>query len=495
MKYWVIILSFAVSAVLTGLLAMPVLAENPNILIITADDLGYNDVGYNGSVIRTPTLDSLANQGVVLSHFYAHPYCSPTRSALMTGNSPLRTGVLRPFGKNSKKSLPLELKTLPEYFREKDYQTYLVGKWHLGHARRSYLPTARGFGHFYGHVTGGIGFWDKVHGGGFDWQRNGSTMREGGYATHLIAKEATVLLSESRDRPFLMFVNFNAPHLPNEAPADTIASYSNIEDLRRRTHAAMVTELDLALQKILQVLRAQGSLENTIIWFMSDNGGLIPGPVPDFSFAMIDREGKPLAEDNPKPQMFIDFVTLNATEGGSDNTPYQRGKGSVWEGGIRVPSFVTWADRIKPGRREDLVTVEDVLPTLLQLAGIGARFSEGMDGTDRSALLFGGDPASRKPYATSGNDGEAYVSMPWKLIKPYNGKAFLFNLAMDPNERLDVAAQEPNKVLKLAALLEAFPRGQPVTGVPGDVDPDFIWDPDFFGGHEDRMPWADIVTD
>ena len=486
---------FVMSVVLAGLAAIPAYATNPNVLIIIADDLGYSDVGFNDSVIRTPNLDGLAEQGAILNHFYAHPYCSPTRSAVMTGNSPLRLGVLRPFGKNSKKSLPLDQKTLPQYFRDRNYRTYLVGKWHLGHARRPYLPTARGFEHFYGHVTGGIGFWDKVHGGGYDWQRNGKTVRDGGYATHLIADEATRLLRENTDQPFLMFANFNAPHLPNEAPADTIASYASVEDVRRRMHAAMVTELDLAVGTILRVLREQNRLGDTIVWFMSDNGGLIQRPVPDVSFAMVDREGKPLTEGNPKPRMFIDFVTLNATEGGSDNTPYQRGKGSVWEGGIRVPAFVTWPDRIRAGRRESLVTVEDVLPTILELTGIDADISGILDGTDRSDVLLTNAPKQRGGYVASGNDGEAYVAMPWKLIRPFRGEVMLFNLDADPQEHNDLARQQPEKARELLALLDEFPRGEPVTSVAGEIDPGFIWDPDFFGGHEDRPPWTEIVTD
>ncbi len=470
--------------------------SKPNVLIILADDLGFNDVGYNGSIIRTPALDELASQGIVLDHFYAHPYCSPTRSALMTGDAPIRNGVLRPFGKNSTKSLPLERKIMPEYFREAGYQTYLVGKWHLGRSKRSQLPQARGFDHFYGHVTGGIGYWDKVHGGGYDWQRNGETVREGGYATHLLSAEAQRLLTDREPgTPFFLLASFNAPHLPNEAPADTIASYSHIADLRRRMHAAMVSELDAAVADIIDVLKRDEVLGNTIIWFLSDNGGLIRGAVPDLSFAMVDRQGSPLREGDPKPELFIDFVTLNQTEGASSNEPYQRGKGSAYEGGIHVPSFVTWPGRVLTGKEESLITVEDVLPTLLELAGIGAEKSEGRDGVDQSAALLGEGPVKTHPFVAAGSDGDAYVTMPWKLIRPARGEPALFNLERDPTERVNLAQDLPRKVAELSLLLDQFPRGEPVTTVGGKVYPDFIWDPDFFGGREDREPWADVVTD
>jgi arylsulfatase A-like enzyme len=177
--------------------------KRPNVVIILADDLGWRDVGYHGSEIATPRLDRLAAEGVVLDRFYAQPTCSPTRAALMTGKAPLRLGVVSPLSKNNPTGLPLGERLLPEHLREAGYQTFLTGKWHLGHRHRDYLPTARGFDHFYGHATGGIGYWDHVHGGGLDWQRNGETLREEGYSTHLIADEA-VRLIETRDpgRPF-----------------------------------------------------------------------------------------------------------------------------------------------------------------------------------------------------------------------------------------------------------------------------------------------------
>ncbi|MBT5560447.1 MAG: sulfatase-like hydrolase/transferase, partial [Proteobacteria bacterium] len=288
--------------------------DTPNVVFIIADDLGFNDVGYNGSEIRTPRLDAMANEGLQLDRFYAHPVCSPTRAALMTGQSPTRLGVIRPISKIEKKGLPLDRTILPQFFSEAGYQTLMVGKWHLGHARTEYLPTSRGFEHFYGHVTGGIGFWDKVHGGGYDWQRNGTTVREDGYTTHLIADEAVQLI-EDRDtaRPLFLYAAFNAPHLPNEAPEETINSYPDIENINRRTHAAMVTELDTAVGRIIDALGAADMLDNTIVWFISDNGGLIPGLYSARTANLLDRDGNPLLPDSPKPEKFIEFININNT--------------------------------------------------------------------------------------------------------------------------------------------------------------------------------------
>ena len=131
--------------------------SSPNVILIVIDDLGWKDVGYHGSEIKTPTIDKLATEGVELNRFYVHPTCSPTRSSLMTGKAALRLGFLNPIGKNYKKGLPLSEKIMPQYFKEKGYQTNLVGKWHLGRFTKDYWPQNRGFDHFYGYLTGGIG--------------------------------------------------------------------------------------------------------------------------------------------------------------------------------------------------------------------------------------------------------------------------------------------------------------------------------------------------
>jgi len=139
----------------------------------------------------------------------------------------MRLGIYRPLNKHSELSLPLDEQILPEYFADLGYQRFMVGKWHLGHHTRAMLPNQRGFEHFYGSLTGGIGYWSKVHGGGYDWQRNGETVRDEGYATHLLVDEIRTLI-EARDkpRPTFMYAAFQAPHLPNEAPEETIAKYA-----------------------------------------------------------------------------------------------------------------------------------------------------------------------------------------------------------------------------------------------------------------------------
>jgi arylsulfatase A-like enzyme len=227
-------------AFLMVLISAATWAQSPNIVLIVADDLGWKDVGYNGSEINTPNIDALARDGVTLTDFYVHATCSPTRAALMTGQSPMRHGIYHALGKNTQGSLPLSLKLLPEFLGEAGYQSVMVGKWHLGHATSAMLPMARGFEAVYGHYTGGVGYWDHVHGGGLDWHRDGKALREEGYATHLQADEAVRLIRErDRERPLFLYTAFSAPHLPNEAPAETIARYSGIDNENRRIHAAV----------------------------------------------------------------------------------------------------------------------------------------------------------------------------------------------------------------------------------------------------------------
>jgi len=457
----------------------------PNVVVILADDLGWNDVGYHGSEIRTPNLDALAAGGVTLGQFHSQPTCTPTRAALMTGKSPQRLGIYRQFAKNAVSGLPVKELTLADHLKRVGYQTWLVGKWHLGHARQAFHPNARGFDHFYGHVTGGVGYWDHVHGGGLDWQRNGTTLRETGYSTHLLADEALSLI-QNRDqaRPFFLYASFNAPHLPNEAPNESLAAYADIESPLRRVHAAMVTELDGAIGRLVGALRQSGELDNTLIWFMSDNGGLNRDAGLGFvevSETLQDWFGVPL------PITVLEFIRTNALDGGSDNTPLRFGKGSVYEGGVRVPSVVYWPDRLDPHHTDSMMTVQDVLPTVLAAGGID--IPADLDGQNLWPVLTQQDTLNPVDYVTMGQSGaQAYYSWPWKLIT--DGESYrLYHLESDPLESADLALQHPKRVDDLRQRLLTAPRAEsrhiPIYKV--------MWDPDFFGGEENRPPWADLI--
>lgn len=460
----------------------------PNVVVILADDLGWNDVGYHGSEIRTPNLDRLARQGVELDRFYVQPSCSPTRSSLMTGKSSRRLGIHRPLGKNEGDGLGLDEQLLPQYLGKLGYQRFMVGKWHLGHSVPDYFPQARGFEHFYGYLTGGIGYWDHNHGGGHDWQRNGETLREEGYSTRLLAEEAVRLLrTRDRERPTFLYFALPAPHLPNEAPNDVVAFYETIEDEKRRLHAGMVTELDAAIGRVLGTLDEEGMLENTLVIFSSDNGGLSP----EARFPLFVRASELALAifDRPIPIASLEFIVSNTLDGASDNAPLPGGKMTIAEGGARVPASVWWPGRLEGGRHEGFMTISDVLPTVLDAIGAGEWIPDDLDGASQWGVLNGTGPSRTPDYVIGDTGAMALYRAPWKLVLQ-SGERRLYDVFADPTETRDLAADHPEVVASMAAAAAAWPRHSR----PGETSPlYFLWDPDGFGGPEDREPWADVA--
>jgi arylsulfatase A-like enzyme len=284
----------------------------------------------------------------------------------------------------------------------------------------------------------------------------------------------------------LLYAAFNAPHLPNEAPTETIARYGQVGNPHRRTHAAMVSELDAAIGRLVDVLEAEAMLDSTLIWFMSDNGGLNPDAVSPGLRKMAERLegwfGKPL------PLTFLEFIRTNALEGGADNGPYRRGKQSVYEGGVRVPSLIYWRGHLTPRRTLKMVTAQDVLPTLLGGAGLKGRAVD-YDGVDQWPSIRGDVATATPDYVTQGRDGMAFYRFPWKLVALGSGEVELSQIDVDSTEEVDRAAEEPSVVEALASALSAFPRGESIHLPLWKI----LWDPDFFGGDEDREPWADVV--
>ena len=460
-------------------------ANPPNILIIMADDLGWNDVGYHGSEIQTPRLDKLAAGGLVLDRFYAQPVCSSTRAALMTGRAPLRLGIVRPVSKHIETGLPLAETTMADIFNSAGYQTALIGKWHLGF-KGDYHPNNRGFDYFYGHVSGGIGYWDHVHGGGLDWQRNGETLREEGYATHLIAKDAIgVIKNRDRHKPLFLVASFNAPHLPNEAPESAVAQYAEIDDPKRQVHAAMVTELDHAIGQLIDTLAHEEILGNTLVWFFSDNGGLNPDTVPpprmDMIKQLINMYGRPL------PLPMLEFLRRNFEDGRGDNGQLRLGKGSIYEGGTRVPSLLYWQGILKPTTSTSMVSIQDVLPTLLAATGVPPA-DINFDGQSRWPDLTAAGSNPPPNYLAQGDEGIALYQFPWKLVSLRHGRKELYNLLADPTEISDLSVTEKARVDRMQSVIDAFPRGKSIH-MPQKM---VIQDPDFFGGKEDRQPWSEI---
>ncbi|MBL9187044.1 MAG: sulfatase-like hydrolase/transferase [Opitutaceae bacterium] len=425
--------------------AQPKRPAPPNVLVILADDLGHGDVGFTGAKdIRTPNLDRLAATGVQLERFYACPVCSPTRAGLLTGRWPIRYGLMRavipPW---SEFGLPPSERILPELLADAGYaHRGMVGKWHLGHAARSMLPPQRGFTHYYGHYNGAIDYFTHKRENEIDWHDGDRTVREEGYATDLLAREAVRFIEAAPPRqPWLLYAAFNAPHDPLQAKESDLAKYPKVPG-RRRTYAAMVDNLDQAVGRLLAAVEARSDADNTLVLFMSDNGGL-----PAFA----------------------------------SNAPWRDGKFSVYEGGIRVCAAIRWpAGGLTGGRRSDaLLGYIDVVPTVLRAAGVAAPTgAHALDGIDMMPLLRGDAPAPERDwfsyFAQGGRPpGASVMRGNWKLVQ-IGGEVLsageaqtqeLYRLDRDPREEHNVARENPELVRELAAKLATFRGWQQGEGV------------------------------
>lgn len=413
-------------------------SQRPHIIYIVADDLGWKDVGFHGSDIRTPNLDRLAKEGARLEQFYVQPMCTPTRAALLTGRYPFRYGLQTlVIPTPSKYGLPTDERLLPQALREAGYHTAMVGKWHLGHADRKFWPRQRGFDYHYGSMVGEVDYFTHSSGIIRDWYRNDQPVKEEGYVTQLWGQDAVARINaHDPSTPLFMYLAFTAPHSPYQAPKEYIDQYNNIEDPTRRTYAAMITCMDDEIGKVLAALEQRKMRENTLIVFMSDNGG---------------NQSAMLAGD-------ADVSKLKLP---ADNGPYRGGKGMLYEGGTRVTALANWPGRIKPGEVKEVMHVVDMFPTLARLAG--ASFTEGkpLDGIDVWSTISEGNTSPRKevvyniePFRGGLRQGD------WKLIwrTPLPSALELYNVAQDPSEKNNLADKNPQIVVGLQKRIEELAR-------------------------------------
>jgi arylsulfatase A-like enzyme len=413
--------------------------SKPNIIYILADDLGWADVGWHGSEIRTPHLDKLAGGGAKLEQFYVLPVCSPTRAALLTGRYPIRHGlqvsVVRPWAQYG---LPLEERTLPQALKEAGYATHISGKWHLGHFQAAYLPTRRGFDTQYGHYNGALDFFTHDRDGGLDWHRNDQESRDKGYATSLLGDEAVRVIEQAQaGKPFFLYLPFNAPHTPLQAPRYYVKRYSHITDKKRQVYAAMVECLDEQVGRVVAALKKRDLVGRTLILFSSDNGGL-PGV------------------------------------GGGSNGKLRAQKGTLYDGGTRVCALANWPGQIKPGTIiHEPLHIVDWFPTLVNLAGGSLQQKHPLDGRDIWPVITAGKPSPHEDILINAMPNSGAIRMgSWKLVlnghitanelkaataeNVKDGKVELFNLADDPYEQHDLAEKNPEKVQQLRARLDAY---------------------------------------
>jgi arylsulfatase A-like enzyme len=424
----------------------------PNIVFIMADDLGFADLGYRGSDIKTPNIDKLAEAGVRMDTFYGEPVCTPSRAALMTGRYPMRYGLqtLVIFPSHAY-GLPTDERTLPQALKDAGYTTLMTGKWHLGHADRKYWPQNRGFDYFYGNVMGEVDYFTRERGGLIDWQRNGTFLKEPGYYMTLIGNDAVRLIDRQDTRkPFFLYFASLAPHAPYQAPQQYKDLYPGIKDKNRQAYAGMISALDDQVGRIVAELEKKHLRDNTLILFASDNGGATSGLFASGSKSKEERD----TEEGGIEQ---------GAKAPASNAPLRGGKGSLYEGGVRVAAFANWPGHLKPGTVTAPLHMVDIMPTLLALAGGTGSPDHPMDGKDIWPTLTNGVPSPNEDILINVEAFRGAVRKgDWKLVKValLPGKTELFDLAKDPGETTNLADQHPDIAADLEARLLAYAKQQ-----------------------------------
>jgi len=451
----------------------------PNVIVILADDLGYDDISWNNPDIISPNLEGLANDGMILEGHYVLPVCSPTRSALMSGFYPIHTGrqdgVIKP---EMPKGLFTNFTIMPKYFKEVGYRTHAIGKWHLGFCHEDYLPTRRGFDTFYGFYLGSEDHYlhtrtpDKgKNTPGYDFrdQEEVDFTGNGTYSSILLAERAVQIIKDHAEnhsnKPFLMYLPFQNVHGPLQAPIEFEELYPNIKDKHRKTLSGMVSAMDDAVGEIVNALKDKELIENTIIVFSADNG------------APFDK--------------------------GGSNYPLRGTKATMWEGGTRSAAFI-YSSMLKDKgtKNNEMIHVVDWIPTLLSAvkgtlsddyqSKVEEFLSEdrdginlwpmlmGMDGNARTELLYNIDPTfdddgfeghgairvgdMKLAVGNPGNNDGHYppdnlTDSTVREVSPYlmdGRKYYLFNLRDDPYEYKNIAEDNLDIVEDMRARYEEY---------------------------------------
>jgi len=408
-------------------------SSKPNIVLFVADDAGWHDVGYHGSEINTPNIDQLAETGVELNQFYVYPTCSPSRAALLTGKYASRFGIEKPIAMKSKQVLPTNVETLPEALKKEGYQTAITGKWHLGLSLES-GPGNYGFDYSYGFLHGQIDqYTHRYKNGDISWYRNDKFINEKGHATDLITNEAIRYIKTIRDRskPFFIYIPYSVPHYPLQEEEKWVEPYKSLNIVNsRKLFDASMTHMDYAIGEVIQTLKNQKLLDNTIVIFISDNGGQENWyPEKETNIKLYD------GKFGPYPEL-------------GDNSPLKGYKAELYEGGIRVPAVIFWKDHLKHNKVEELIKITDLFPTLAAVIDSSANPDLSSDGRNMWNYISN----KKKAY----DERELYLRTPdqfalrkgdWKLIhfgnKINEGKEELYNIKNDPNETKNVLNKSP----------------------------------------------------
>ncbi len=422
----------------------PTGTSRPNVVVIMADDLGSGDLGCFGAPdVPTPYLDRLASRGIRFSNWHSSsPVCSPSRATLLTGRYPDRVGIPQILVSRPAFDVP-GLKagehTLARSLKSLGYRTAAIGKWHLGSAPES-RPRAQGFDEFFGFFSGWTDYYSHTYYqlGGQPifhdlWRNDEEVWEQPTYQTELLGREAKAFIKrQSAAQPFFLYLAFGAVHYPMMAPQRYLDKLPKTMDRDRRLHAAVVMAMDEAIGSVLEGLDS-----NTVVFFQSDNG------------ATHEVRADHLA----RPYL------------GGSNGRNRGWKGSLYEGGHRVPAMMSWPGKIAPGQtRDDLFGAIDLLPTVLGF--VGAKPSGPVDGVDLSKALTGKGKIASRVITWAYTEQQAASDGRWKLIvNPREGLGmdavpgkFLYDLAADPSEKNDVAAANPKEVDRLLTVLAADKR-------------------------------------
>ncbi|MDP6941593.1 MAG: sulfatase [Planctomycetota bacterium] len=427
-------LSLHLILITTPLLNAPQIEiEQPNILLIMADDMGYGDLScYGSKQIQTPNIDSLASTGVRFTNGYvSSSVCSPSRAGLITGRSGSRFGYEHNLHLARNVSpeyvgIPINETLMPQYLKPLGYRTGLIGKWHLGKSIPEHHPNQRGFDYFFGMLGGSHQYWPTADKNSLE--RNGVKIDEitNPYLTDWFTDEAINFIDQPQTEPWFLFLSYNTPHSPLQAKESDLEKYAHIQNPRRKKYCAMQACLDQNIGRVIDKLKANGELQNTLIIFLSDNGGSV-----EVSHAV--------------------------------NAPLRGGKGTFLEGGLRVPFIISWPQNLKPQEYHQPIIATDILATVVAAAG-GRLPSVGVKLDSVNLLPYlNGQKQNQSPHqrlywrmtlrASAIREGD------WKLLRPNSEFPQLYNLKEDISELTNLITKHPDKANDLLQKLNAWEYG------------------------------------
>ena len=415
--------------ILTSVLPFLIQAsEQPNIILLLADDLGWSDLGYQGAEdILSPNIDRLAKNGIRFTDGHVSAsVCSPSRAGLITGRYQQRFGH-EANSPPTTDGMDLKQVTMADRLQKLGYRTGLIGKWHLGNQDEFY-PTRRGFDYFYGLRSGSRSYFynakkDDKAGNPKAIEENGKSVKFDGYLTDVFGQKAIDFINAEDDKPFFLFHSFTAPHGPMHATEEDKALFASIENTKRRSYAAMIWAMDRAIGKLVASLKESGRFENTLIWFLSDNGG--------------------------------------ATGNASINLPLVGHKGIKFEGGTRVPFFAHWPRKFKMPKKFDPMMISmDIMATSLAAAGAKNKNLKDLDGVNLLPFIEGEKTTPphknlywHKLWFSAMRDG------PWKLIYVQDYGYALYNLEKDLGESKNLIQSEKKRSEQMINQLNDWKAG------------------------------------